>query len=242
MSKRAVWLPLVGLTAIGAATLVAWAQNSREERIAFDQVPEIVMATILREAAGAEIKEIEIETENGRTTYEAEFVRDGKTVEITVAPDGTLLEKEVEGRTARPEEQEREVAAAEVPPAALAALEKLAAGAKIAEFAEEIEHGSKFYEGSWKAASGNNVDALVTPAGDLVELEEQVAPEQVPAAVLAAVRTQCGADASLFCEKKTQILYEIKFRKNGERHEILYTPDARVLEEDIEKGRGDEDD
>ena len=83
------------------------------------------------------------------------------------------------------EEQERTVKENEVPAAALAALKKLAGSATITEFAEEIEHGHKFYEGSWKGPDGN-VDALVTESGDVVEIEESIPADKVPAGVRAA--------------------------------------------------------
>jgi len=67
-----------------------------EEQVTLDQVPQAVKATILAEAKGGTIKEIERETKNGKTVYEAEVVLDGKEVEIKVASDGTLLAKEVE--------------------------------------------------------------------------------------------------------------------------------------------------
>jgi uncharacterized membrane protein YkoI len=232
----------VGLSTVALVTLAAWAIQVHEEAVTLDQVPAAVKATILKESAGGEIKEIEVETRGGKSFYEAEFVRDGKTIEIQVAADGTLLRDEEEMEGSKSEEQEREVTEAEVPAPALAALKKLAAGAKFTEFAEEIEHGSTFYEGSWKTAAGGNVDALVTSAGDLVEIEEQVGPDQVPAAVLAAVRKLAGPDAGLFCEKKTLILYEVKFRKDDQRHEILYTPDGRPLEKEIEEGEENETD
>ena len=77
-------------------------------------------------------------------------------------------------------ESERKVTESEVPSAALATLTKMAAGAKITEFAEEIEHGGTFYEGSWKNPSGGKVDVLVTAAGDLVEIEEKVGTDEAP--------------------------------------------------------------
>ena len=67
------------------------------------------------------------------------------------------------------EDKERKVKEAEVPKAALEALKKLADKAAITEFAEEVEHGHKFYEGSW-AGPGGNVDGMVTESGDLVEI------------------------------------------------------------------------
>ncbi len=65
-------------------------------QVSLNDVPEAVKATILNEAAGAEIKEIEKETENGQVLYSAEVVVGGQETDIEVAPDGTLLGKEVE--------------------------------------------------------------------------------------------------------------------------------------------------
>jgi len=138
------------------------------------------------------------------------------------------------------EEIERKVTEAEVPAAALATLKNLAAGAKITEFAEEIEHGHTFYEGSWKAPSGGDVDILVTPTGDLVEIEELVGADQVPAAVLAMAQKAASKDAQLTFEKKTLILYEVKFQKDNRQKELLLTPDGRRIEEEAEKGKQDE--
>lgn len=243
MSKRVVTSSLIGVALLGAVSLVAWAQGVQDEPLTIDKVPAPVKATILKETVGAEIKEIEAETKNGKTVYEVEFMRAGKLIEIAIALDGTLLPHEEErSEAAKVEEQERAVTEAEVPAAALATLKKLAGDAKLTEFSEEIEHGSKYYEGSWKTAAGTNVDALVTAGGDLVEIEEEVKADQVPSAVLAAAKKLAGADGALFCEKKTMILYEVKFRKGEERHEVMYTPDGRVLEEAIEKGEAGKDD
>jgi hypothetical protein len=132
-------------------------------------------------------------------------------------------------------ESEREVTEAEVPAPALATLKKLAAGAQITTFAEEIEHGSTFYEGSWKAPSGRNMDVLVTPTGDLVNIEEKITANQIPAAVLKAARKQAGKDTTLKFEKKTTISYEVKFKKGKKRREVLLTPDGRCLKKEFDK-------
>jgi len=144
-------------------------------------------------------------------------------------------------RRSSPAEVERKVTKAQVPAAALATLKRLAAGAKITEFAEEIEHGHTFYEGSWKARSGAKMDVLVTKTGDLVEIERRVGAKQVPAAVRKAARKAAGKGAELAFEKKTMILYEVKFRKGNSRHELLVTPDGRRVEEEVEKVKPDED-
>jgi len=70
--------------------------KKKEEKVTIDQVPPAVKATILREAGGNKIEEIEKETKDGKTVYEAEWKADGKEIELTVAEDGTVLKKKVE--------------------------------------------------------------------------------------------------------------------------------------------------
>jgi len=70
--------------------------EDNEEDIALDQIPAAVKATLLAEAKGATIKEVERETRNGQTVYEAEWIVAGQEIEIKVAADGTLLKKEIE--------------------------------------------------------------------------------------------------------------------------------------------------
>jgi len=108
MAKSLQW-PIVGiLVAVAAAAGVPFVlglapeapqpvdQGERERDVTIDEVPEAVRATILQEAGDNEIEEIEEETKNGVTTYEAEWHEGGVEVEIKVAADGTLLKKEIE--------------------------------------------------------------------------------------------------------------------------------------------------
>ncbi|MGD8240889.1 MAG: PepSY domain-containing protein, partial [Armatimonadota bacterium] len=60
-----------------------------DERVSMTDLPETVKAAILKAAGGGRIVEIERETENGKTVYEAEVVVNGKEFDIEVAPDGT---------------------------------------------------------------------------------------------------------------------------------------------------------
>jgi hypothetical protein len=123
-------------------------------------------------------------------------------------------------------DQERKITEAEVPKAALDALNTHAGGAVITEFAEEIEHGHTFYEGSWKGPRGH-IDVLVTDSGDLVEVEESISADDVPAAVRSAIEREAGKDAAPKFEKKTMIHYEVHFKKDGQTREMIFTPDGR---------------
>lgn len=127
------------------------------------------------------------------------------------------------------EDYEKKVKEAEVPAPALAALKKLAGGAAFTEFAEEVEHGVKYFEGSWKGPDGN-VDALVTESGDVVEIEESMPAGKVPAAVRAAAEKAGGKDGTF--ERKTLYLYEIHFKKDGKTHELIFGANGQPYSED----------
>lgn len=230
----------IALGILGMVALTGWATvGADEKQLTLDEVPAAVKATILREAGKGKINEIERDNRGDKLVYEAEILLDGDEFDIIVAPDGTLLGREGD---APPVEQEREVTADEVPDAAMMTLLKLAGDAAFTEFAEEIEHGGTFYEGSWVGKAGMHVDALVTARGDLVEIEEGIGPDDVPAAVR-KVAGKAAGDAGMKFERKTMILYEVKFRKGGKYHEVLLTPDGRILEREQESAgeEGDEE-
>lgn len=147
-------------------------------------------------------------------------------------------EEEKKPAPAAAQEQEKSVKEAEVPPAALAALKALAGTAALTEFSQEIEHGHTFYEGSWKGPNGN-VDGLVTEGGDVVEIEESVPADKVPAGIRGALEKDAGKDAQIHFEKKTVYLYEAHYKKDGKHHEVVMTPDGRPAHGEEEDG--DED-
>jgi len=103
--KASRWIILGAVLVVAAAVstpfVLGWgpeaAQPVTERDVTIDQVPPEVAKTIRAEAGDNQITEIEEETKNGVTVYEAEWrTADGKEVEIKVAADGTLLKKEIE--------------------------------------------------------------------------------------------------------------------------------------------------
>jgi len=135
---------------------------------------------------------------------------------------------------------EKEVDETEVPKVALSALRELAGGARITELSEEVEGGRKFYEGSWAGPHGR-VDGLVTEAGALVEIEEAVPADAVPAAARAEAEKEAGDGTALSFEKKTVVLYEVHFKKDGAGREVVFLPDGRRYVED-RPGEGEDED
>jgi hypothetical protein len=68
-----------------------------EEKIPLDKLPKAVAETVKKRFPKAEQLEASKETENGKTEYEVTIKDSGKKIDVTVAPDGTLLgiEKEI---------------------------------------------------------------------------------------------------------------------------------------------------
>ena len=105
MSK---YMVLVGLLALGLGGCACGprhgccmkAQKHEKEgtevKMSVDQMPAAVQTTIQKEAQGGAIAKGEKETEDGKTTYEADATINGKPYEIKVAEDGTLIEKKLE--------------------------------------------------------------------------------------------------------------------------------------------------
>lgn len=226
MRPSAKTLLVTGLGVIGGLAFAAWAGNADEEEVTLDQVPAAVKATILKEAAGAEIKEVERETKDGKTIYEAEFLLDGAEIELEIAPDGTLLAREAED-----EEDEDDLTIDQVPEPARAALRHLAGKADIIKAEREKEHGVVVYEAAW-VTNGTEHEAAVTADGTLLETEETIPAGNAPPAVRKAIKAHFGADAKVVVEKKMIVLYEIEGKVNGEEEELLVFPTGRVIEHD----------
>jgi uncharacterized membrane protein YkoI len=151
-----------------------------ETEVSIEEVPDAVRATIDAEAKGGTIGEIEMETENGRTVYEADAIIDGQEVEIQVASDGTLLGKETEddegdydddeGDNEDEDEDEEEVSLDAVPAAVKATILKEAAGAEIEEVVKETEDGQTVYEAEFEA-DGKEIEIEAAADGTLLERE-----------------------------------------------------------------------
>ncbi|MCK4660286.1 MAG: PepSY-like domain-containing protein [Phycisphaerae bacterium] len=217
-------------------TLVAWAVD-KEEKVSLDQVPPAVKATILKEAAGAEITEIERETKNGKTVYEAEFLRDGREIEVKVGPDGTLLGRKVEHEG----DDEDDITVDQIPGPARKALQQLAGGAKLLKAEREKEHGVLVYEAEW-SVSGVKHEAAVTADGTLLETEQIIPVEKAPAAVRAAIAKHFGANVKVVVEKMMIVVYEVEARIDGKEKELLISPTGRVCEGDDSNDDDDDND
>lgn len=189
----------VGLAAAILAT--ASAGFAAEEHVTIDKVPAAVRATIEKEAAGAPIHEIEVETEDGKSIYEIETEKDGKEVEFSVASDGTLLgyedeseeadddEDEDEGDEEEEEEEEAVVALDSIPEAARKSIQAIVGANAIGAVTKETEGGAAVYEVEYKV-EGVSHEAEVAASGEVVETERTIDAAELPEAVRKAVEAK----------------------------------------------------
>ena len=224
MKKSRMLLSSVCIGIVAVLAFGAWAVARDEEKVTLNEVPAAVKATILKEAAGANVTEIERETKGGQTIYEAEFLHKGQEIEIEIASDGTLLGREVEdedddhGDDAG--EKEVRIPINQVPAPARQALRKLAAGANILKVEQETEHGSVAYEAKW-LVNGVKHEASVTADGALLESEQVIPIQSAPAAVRKAIAAHFGTKAKVEVVQKTIIVYEAEVEVNGHESELL---------------------
>ncbi|MCA9726639.1 MAG: hypothetical protein R3E12_06730 [Candidatus Eisenbacteria bacterium] len=64
-----------------------------DREVSLDEVPAAVRATILREAGTHEVSEVEEVVRNGETFFEADWMENGREVEIRVSSAGRLLDR-----------------------------------------------------------------------------------------------------------------------------------------------------
>jgi len=149
-----------------------------EVRVSLDQLPAAVRATILKEAKGGKIKEIELE----HGVYEADVLVE---LEIKVAPDGRLLSRKIEKaddddddeHEARGHDDDDEdddddehLSLDQLPDAVAKTIREAAGGAPIREIERETKGSSTIYEAEI-VIDGKEIEIEVAPDGTLLGKE-----------------------------------------------------------------------
>ena len=230
----------------GKATVAASSAKARKEededddddevKINLADAPAAVQKTLQREAFGAEIKKVAKESEEGKTTYEAEVKIEGHEYVIKVAADGTLLEKELED-----EDEEVPMKFAEAPAAVQKTLQREAAGAKIETVDKLSREGRTLYEADAKI-DGKNFEIIVTSEGLLLskkldedEEEEEVKPKEVslPDPVLKTFNAKFPKAQIQKSESEVEdgvTVYDIEFEDGDVEKATDITADGIMLE------------
>jgi uncharacterized membrane protein YkoI len=151
--------------ALGVALGLAGARGARadEEKVPLDKVPKEVMDAIKARFPGAKLQGASTEKENGKTVYEISLTYKNHHHDVTVQPDGKILEIE------------REIPAKDLPKAVTEALAEKYPKATYKK-AEELSKGNAkphAYEILLVTAEKKTVEVVVNPDGKITKEEKK---------------------------------------------------------------------
>jgi len=129
--------------------------------------------------------------------------------------------------------QEKKIQRADLPAAVEKTVSAQSQGATIRGFSEEKEKGQTYYEAEM-TVKGHSKDVTIDASGAVVEVEEQVELDSLPAAVKDGLQAKAGKGTILKVESLTKhgqvVAYEAKVQKDGKKSEIQVGPDGKALD------------
>jgi hypothetical protein len=128
---------------------------------------------------------------------------------------------------------ERKLAKTSLPPAVLKTAEEQSKGATVLGYSSEKEHGQVEYEVQLRL-NGHSKDVTISPDGQVMEIEEEVKIEELPAQVKAGLLTQAKKGTISKVESLTKhgaiVAYEAQVVTAGKHSEVQVGPDGKALE------------
>ena len=128
--------------------------------------------------------------------------------------------------------QEKKITRAQLPAAVEKTVARESQGATINGFATEIENGKRLYEVEL-TVDGHSKDISMDKNGNIVEIEEEVAMDSLPAAVQEGLRKAAGAGTIGKIESLTKrgklVAYEGHVKNGAKRSEIQVGPNGEKL-------------
>ena len=129
--------------------------------------------------------------------------------------------------------QEKKLTRSQLPAAVQATVDAQSQGATVKGFSEEKEKGQIFYEAEM-TVKGHSKDVLIDAKGGVVEVEEEVALDSLPAAVREGLQAKAAGGKLGRVESLTKqgklVAYEAVVRTNGKKSEVQVGPDGKPLD------------
>ena len=129
--------------------------------------------------------------------------------------------------------QEKRVTKSELPAAVQKTVDEQSKGATVRGFSKEMEHGKWSYEVQL-LSNGQSKDVSMDANGNVTEIEEQVAMDQLPAEVREGLQAKAGKGTIKKVESLTKhdavVAYEAQVVTNGKRSEVQVGPNGKPLD------------
>jgi len=128
--------------------------------------------------------------------------------------------------------QEKKIKREQLPPAVEKTVATESQGAEIKGFATEVENGRRLYEAEL-IVNGHHKDISMDRNGVIVEAEEEVSIDSLPAAVQDALKKAAGSGTIEMVESLTRngklVAYEGHVKRGARRSEIQVGPNGEKL-------------
>src|SRR5882724_3774103 len=128
--------------------------------------------------------------------------------------------------------QEKKLTRKQLPPAVEKTVARESEGATIKGFATEVEKGQRLYEAEL-LVNGHHKDISMNRQGEIVEIEEEVSMDSLPATVQAGLRKAAGSAMIGMIESLTKngtlVAYEGHVKRGLKRSEIQVGPQGEKL-------------
>jgi hypothetical protein len=129
--------------------------------------------------------------------------------------------------------QEKKIKRSDLPPAVEKTVAAQSAGATVKGFSKENEKGQTYYEAEM-VVNGHSKDLLIDVNGAIVEVEEEIAMNALPADVKAGLQAKAAEGKLVKVESITKkdklVAYEAQVTKGGKKSEVQVGPDGKPLD------------
>jgi hypothetical protein len=128
--------------------------------------------------------------------------------------------------------QEKKIKKSDLPAAVQKTADEQSKGATVKGYSTEVEDGKTLYEVEL-SVNGHSKDVSMSPEGAVVEVEEEVALDSLPAEVRDGLKKKAGAGKITKVESLTKqgklVAYEAQVRTNGKKSEVQVGPKGETL-------------
>jgi uncharacterized membrane protein YkoI len=129
--------------------------------------------------------------------------------------------------------QEQHIKRSDLPAAVQRMADEQSKGATVRGYNKEAEEGKLEYEVEM-IVNGHTKDVSIDPAGNVLEVEEQVALDTLPAEVRAGLQKKAGngkiTKVETIIKHGTLVAYEAQVLTGGKKSEVQVGPDGKPLD------------
>ncbi len=238
MNKTFIGIP-VACVALLTGTFTVYA-----DRVPLTQIPEPVQQAIKTQSGGETLKDVERETRNGQTVYEAEFKRDGINRRVTFGADGRVMPEQRNNLLGRMD-RKASMNVNDLPAAVQKAVREQAGGRAVEDIDKETWNGQTVYEVEFKE-KGPNSRVYVAVDGSLVVNKDAKSNtymgaqlSETPAAVQAAVKSAAAGAEVADVDREMedgQVVYDVEIRQDGLNRHLKIAESGALISDSGNRG------